>query len=256
MKQRSCTSILIKTLFFNFRAFRFKEAIKFPVLLYGRIEIEGVKRGSVVLTKMKAGCVKIGGGWHTDMFGYSNRYKSFIRLYGKLILGEGVIMQQGLLLSINQGAILKIGNNVRFNERVTIHSKMKIEIGDNCRVGWNTQILDTGFHYMVNKGRLTYRDAPVFLGHNVWVANSCSIMKGTWLPAYTVVASNSLVNKNYVELGEHYLIGGVPAKPIAEGVERLILRDSEVDKLFITPDDILYWDDIKEELNKEKYHKQ
>ena len=78
-------------------------------------------------------------------------------------------------------------------------------------------------------------------------------MKGTYLPAYTVVASNSLVNKNFKEIGEHCLIGGVPAKYITNGVERLLLKDKEIDKLFKDTDGILDYEEIKDELQKEKY---
>jgi hypothetical protein len=78
-------------------------------------------------------------------------------------------------------------------------------------------------------------------------------MKGTYLPAYTIVASNSLVNKNFKEIGEHCLIGGIPAKYITNGVERLLLKDKEIDKLFKNPDDIFDYEDIKDELHKEKY---
>ena len=89
---------------------------------------------------------------------------------------------------------------------------------------------------MINIGVLKYRNSTVFLDHNVWVANSCSIMRGSFLPAYTVVASNSLVNKNYSEIGEHCMIGGIPAKLITKGVERLLVRESAVDKLFKKPE--------------------
>lgn len=109
---------------------------------------------------------------------------------------------------------------------------------------------------MINKGKISFRHAPVVLEHNVWVANSVSIMKGAYLPAYTVVASNSLVNKNFSEIGEHCLIGGIPAKYITNGVERLLLKDAEVDKLFSNPEEVLEYDAIKQELEKEKYHKQ
>ena len=109
---------------------------------------------------------------------------------------------------------------------------------------------------MINKGKIAYRNAPVVLEHNVWVANGVSIMKGTYLPAYTVVASNSLVNKNYSEIGEHCLIGGVPAKYITNGVERLLIRDSEVDELFSSPEEILMYDAVKNEFEKPKYQKQ
>ena len=244
---------LAKTLYFNFRVFDFKTAIKLPVWLYGHIRLEGLHRGCVVLQRIKMGGVKIGGGWETDVFGRSNRYISVLRLQGKLVLGNDIAIQQGVVLSVTKNAILRIGNNSAFNERVTIHSKVSITINDNCRVGWNVQIFDTGFHYMINKGKLAYRNAPVVIENNVWVGNGVSIMKGTYLPAYTIVASNSLVNKNFKEMGEHCMIGGVPAKFITNGVERLLLKDKEIDKLFESADNILDYEKIKEELHKEKY---
>lgn len=247
---------LPKTIYFNIRVFGIRGALKLPVFLFGRIHIEGIRRGCVELQQVKTGGVRIGGGWETELCGFSNRYKSFLRINGKLVLGGDVIFHQGITLSIMKNATLRIGNNVRFNERVTIHSKDSITIGDKCRFGWNVQILDTAFHYMINKGKLAYRNAPVVLEHNVWVANSVSIMKGTYLPAYTIVASNSLVNKDFGDIGEHCLIGGIPAVFITNGVERLLLEDSEVDKLFHGPEEIMEYDTIKTELEKEKYHKQ
>ena len=244
---------LAKTLYFNFRVFNFKTAIKLPVWLYGHIQLEGLHRGCVVLQQAKTGGVKIGGGWASDVFGRSIRCISYLCLRGKLVLGTGIVMQQGVVLSVSNNAILKIGNNVVFNERVTIHSKVSITIKDNCRFGWNVQIFDTGFHYMVNKGKLAYRNAPVVIENNVWIGNSVSIMKGTYLPAYTVVASNSLVNKNFKEMGEHCMIGGVPAKFITNGVERLLLKDKEIDNLFKDDNKFIDYEEYKEELQKEKY---
>ena len=244
---------LTRTLYFNFRVFNFITAIKLPVWLYGHIQFGGLHRGCVVLQQLETGGVKIGGGWDSDVFGRSKRHISYLRIRGKLVLDKKITMQQGVTLSINNNAILKIGNNVVINERVTIHSKASITINDNCRIGWNTQIFDTGFHYMVNKGKLAYRNAPVVIENNVWVGNSVSIMKGSYLPAYTIVASNSLVNKNFKEMGEHCLIGGIPAKYITNGVERLLLLDGEIDKLFNSYDDVIDYEEVKEELNKEKY---
>ena len=80
-------------------------------------------------------------------------------------------------------------------------------------------------------------------------------MKGTYLPAYTIVASNSLVNKNFKEMGKHCMIGGVPAKYITNGVERLLLNDREIDKLFNGTNNIIDYEDIKEVLHKEKYQR-
>ena len=94
---------LSKTLYFNFRVFDLKTAIKLPVWLYGRIQLEGLYRGCVVLLHAKTGVVKFGGGWDSEVFGRSKRHISFLRLKGKLILGSGVVMPQGAVLSIDKG---------------------------------------------------------------------------------------------------------------------------------------------------------
>lgn len=245
---------LLKTLYFNFKVFDFKTAVKLPVWLYGSIYLEGLHAGCVELRKVKRGVVKIGGGWHTELLGYSNRHKSYLRICGKLVLGERIIILQGILLSVSKNAVLRIGNNVRFNERVIIHSKESITIDDNSGLGWNTQVLDTNFHYLINNGKLDYRNAPVFIGRNVWVANNVSIMKGAYLPDYTVVASNSLVNKSFKEIGDHCLIGGVPAKFLSSGVEWQLMKDLEIDKLFKDGNKVIDYEEYKDELQKEKYH--
>ena len=67
-------------------------------------------------------------------------------------------------------------------------------------------------------------------------------MKGVCLPAHSVVASNSLVNKDFSGSGERCLFGGVPAKCLKQNVERLICKDAEVDRLFArVSDDLVLW---------------
>lgn len=240
-----------KTLYFNFKVFGFRNAIKFPVFLYGKIELEGLYRGCIEIQHPRMGGVKIGGGWYTELFGYSNRFKSYLRIKGKLLCGNNITINQGAVISISENAVIKLGDNVRFSERVTLHSKNCIEISKDCLVGWNTQIIDTDFHYIIDNGKLKYRTKSVFLGQNVWLANGVSIMKGTRLPSNSVVASNSLVNKDFTETGECCLYGGVPAKCLKNNVERLLFNDKSVDKLFYHSGDLLDWDDVKDKLTKE-----
>ena len=78
-------------------------------------------------------------------------------------------------------------------------------------------------------------------------------MKGTCLPAYSVVASNSLVNKDFSGSGERCLIGGVPAKCLKQNVERLMCKDAEVDRLFAGFSSDLNYSEVKDELKKGQY---
>ena len=243
-----------KTLYFNFKVFGLRQAIRFPVFLYGKVQLEGLHKGCVeLLTNNRMGGVKFGGGWYTEIYGYSQRHKSFLRIEGKLVLGNDITINQGAVFSISRNAVVCIGDRVRFSERALLHSKESITIEDDCLIGWNTQIVDSDFHYIVNDGILKYRNAPVYLGRNVWLANGVSIMKGACLPAYSVVASNSLVNKDFSRSGERCLFGGIPAKCLKQNVERLICKDAEVDRLFAGVSSDLVYKDVEEELKKEQY---
>lgn len=193
---------ILKTLYFNFRVFKFREAVKLPVFLYDSIQLECLHKGCVKLKESKTGMVKIGGGDCTAMFGNSVLYKSYIRIEGELILSNNVTIAQGCIISICKGATVKIKNNVYINRNFKLHSKSQIIIEDNCRIGWDVQIIDTNFHYTVNNGKLYYRNGDIYIGHNTWITNSVSIMKGTYLPPYSVIASKSIVNKNLKEYGE------------------------------------------------------
>ena len=64
------------------------------------------------------------------------------------------------------------------------------------------------FNYSMSK--------PVSIGNFSWIGNRSTIGPGAKLPDYTIVASNSFVNKDFSSL-----IGGIPAKLIREGWTRV-----------------------------------
>lgn len=242
---------LAKTLYLNFKVFKLADAIKLPIFLYGDITLEGLHRGCIQLERNNTRSVVIGGGWHTDLLGNVKLHRTFLRIPGLLGLGADVRICQGCIISVNKDAELHIGNDVRININTKIHAKEKIHIGDHCRIGWESQIFDTNFHYTINNGKITKRTAPVVIEHNSWLANRVSVMKGTYLSAYSVVASNSVVSKNFREYGEKCLYGGAPAKYILKGVERLLIEgklERQIDSFFVDGKDVLDYTDIKEKI--------
>jgi acetyltransferase-like isoleucine patch superfamily enzyme len=46
-------------------------------------------------------------------------------------------------------------------------------------------------------------------------------MKGTITPNNTIIASNSLLNKNYIETPPYSVLAGTPAKLVKSGVKRI-----------------------------------
>jgi acetyltransferase-like isoleucine patch superfamily enzyme len=62
---------------------------------------------------------------------------------------------------------------------------------------------------------------PIEIGHNCWICYSSSISGGAKIPDFTIVASHSLVGKDFSDLNNGSLIGGIPAKLIANNIYRI-----------------------------------
>lgn len=93
---------------------------------------------------------------------------------------------------------------------------------------------------------ISYRHAPVCLSHHTWLANGVHVMKGTVLPAYSVVGSKSLVNRNMMEYGEKCLFAGTPAKYIHNNIERLFDKEKILDSCFSKGQHVISYDEVKE----------
>lgn len=89
--------------------------------------------------------------------------------------------------------------------------------------------MDTNFHYIINtdNGITTYPKEKIMIGKWSWVGNHTTIQKGTILPDYTIVGSNSLLNKDYSQVPSYSLMGGAPAKFIKTGLRRVFNVKSE-----------------------------
>lgn len=239
---------IVKSFYVNFRCFPFTKAWRFPILVFGKVGFEGLRKGCIQTKSFRTGAVHIGGGYHTEMFGYSSINKTYLKISGVLSLGDSVTIDQGCLISICSGAKVHIGDGVYINRNVKIHSKESIYIGDNTRIGWESQVFDTNFHYTLCHGRISRINKPVIINHNVWIGNRVTVSKGAILPAFSVVAAMSLVNKDFSNNGEACLFGGVPAKYITDDIKRLL----GVEPLFSR----LFKDDFKDSIELEEVEEQ
>ena len=64
--------------------------------------------------------------------------------------------------------------------------------------------------------------------------NNSTITKGVVLPDETIVASHSLVNKNYSDIGPYNMLAGVPAVVKKRGIRRIYdaEKEAQLDQLF------------------------
>lgn len=211
---------LWKSLFFNLKVFGIK-GCKLPILLFGKIDIQNVSKGCIELDTYKPFQIKIGGGNTCYVHGSRPHYTSIINIKGKVEIGERVTLCNGIVLGVGKYGNLTLNNHVFLHEKSRIYCENKIVIGEYCRISWESQIFDTNFHYTVKDGIITPKNAPIEIGHHTWIGNRVTISKGVVLPAYSVVSANSFINKSFANIEERSLIGGVPAKYITTGIERM-----------------------------------
>lgn len=222
---------LIKTIYFNFRSFPLKQAVKMPAYLYGRIDIVSLK-GSMIIsdTEILSGMLRIGYTW-----GFRSKWKTRFVNRGKIILkGKDFMLGRGGEISVLEGGCLEIGRNVQFAENVMIMCTKYINVGNNVRIAYNSQMFDSDFHYTISfeNKEIRPKQASIIIGDYNWIGNHTTIKKGTVTPAYTIVAASySVLTKDYTKVVPEYsIIGGCPAKLIASGYARTWNNEFEIIK--------------------------
>ena len=221
---------IFKTLWFNFRAFRIKDALKMPVLIgrgtilrnIGEIEISG---------KIRCALVTIG-------IMYIHNDHRFARIIwnnkGSIEIGGKVQIRTGTCICVGRKGKLHFGgiNTLGFNSM--IYAEKDIYIGENVGISWHVQIIDTDFHYMenVDTGEIKPKNAPVIIHDDVWIGNHASISKGVELAQGCIVASYSVVTKSCLE--PYTLMAGVPATCKRKGLREIrdFARQLELDEYF------------------------
>lgn len=227
-----------KTLVFNFCFFPFKSAIKLPVLCYGTVKLV-YGGGKIRMRDVRKGMLKIG----YDLTAYRSCGPTVIKLLKDSILcieGEVVVMQ-GASIVLGQGAKLTMKNHSTLGDRAEIICKKNVEIGEYSEITWDCQVTDFASHPIKDKKKGVYRNLfrPVKIGDYCWIGNRTTIQPGTHLPNRIIVASNSILNKDYIALGlqSYSLIGGMPARLIRNNVERNYENDSIIQTYFMRHDD-------------------
>ena len=212
---------VFKTLYLNFSLFSFAQALRFPVICYGKVRIRCLA-GEIRLKQLKKGIILIG----IDHAGYRTRATTTITLLeGSVINALGAVkICQGCSVLVGTDAKLELDDGVRLGDGAEIICKDSISLGRKVDVTWDCQITDFSSHPMRNikTGQFHSLTKPVKIGDYCWIGNRSTIMPGTVLPERVIVAANSLLNKDYIEKGilPFSVIGGMPAKLLNTDIER------------------------------------
>lgn len=211
---------ILATIRFNFHYFPFRQAIKIPVVLYHNIKFVRLTGSLSINSPIHFKMVQIGTHGY-DMF--PNRVTT-IDIAGALIFsGDQIRVGHGSLLRVEPGAELVFNKNTILGANNTIFCSKKIEFEENSLFSWDCQIMDSDTHHLkdIETGNLSECTKPILIGCDSWVGNHVIINKGTVIPQGTIVSSFSLCNKDYTDMGNNNVLGGVPAKLISKNKIRV-----------------------------------
>lgn len=129
-----------------------------------------------------------------------------IELHGKAVFGHGS------RICVGKEGVLSIGNNFINTAAMTIVCFRRITIGDDVTTSWNTLVMDTDFHHLIDtkSGEVKPCTKEIIIGSGVWLCTRSVILKGTSLPNGVVVAACALVSGRFDD--EDTIIAGNPAK--------------------------------------------
>ncbi|WP_321330197.1 hypothetical protein [uncultured Ilyobacter sp.] len=164
-----------KTIYFNFKYFKIKDAIKLPVIVSHKVKFDNLS-GKIELKKIKPAIVRIGFG---TVENYDFKYsRTVLDIQGKIIFNGKAKIGYGSRLSV-QG-ILEIGDKFQISAESTIICRKSVSFGNNNLISWENIIMDTDHHHIYNsEGVKINEDREILIGDNVWIGCRNIVLKGT-----------------------------------------------------------------------------
>lgn len=132
----------------------------------------------------------------------------------KLIVDGNVSICNGSRITIGNNATLTIGNGTYINENSRIMVFNEVNIGENCAIAWDVNIIDSDFHKINYK--TSVETTKINIGNNVWIGAKSIILKGLTIGDGAVISAGAIVTK---DVPPKCLVAGNPAKIIKENIE-------------------------------------
>lgn len=210
----------IATFYINLRCFPLRQALKFPFWAYGRPTIYSLA-GNMRIDgcKCKTGLIR----FNRTMVGAPNfqSVQSELNVNGTIIFQGNTLIGCGTKISVS--GVLTIGGDTKITDFVNVGCRCRIDIGERCRIVHKCQLLDSNYHYVANmqKGIVAPSRKPIKIGEGCWICNTSTITGGSVIPNFCIVASNSLVGKDFSEAPQGSFICGIPAKIVPAKMVRI-----------------------------------
>lgn len=210
---------IIKIIYINFHFLPFRQAIKFPIDIYGKLRIVNDSGKICINGDIWTGMIKLGSQGR-DMFPLD---PVILDIRGSLCFNGSFYIGCGSTIRVENNAKMSIGANSRFGAQTILFCEERINIGAQVEGSWRCQLMDTDRHEIIDRKNNTVLQSwkPIEIGDNVWIGNNVFINKGTRIPANIIIASKSLCNKDYSNVPAFSVLAGMPAKVVASDKQRI-----------------------------------
>lgn len=205
----------IKTIWFNYKALPFKQAVKLPfviayytnIIRVGRIKVEG----RITPFMISFGMIRLNTDSTSERIVFSNK--------GTIVFHGRAKFHSGAKINVRKDGFLSFGERNSIGSCTKIVCTRKISLGRDFRISWEGQLFDTDFHFLTNMstGKIYPREKPIIIGNEVFIGNRCTIGKGTTLPDGATVSCCSKVSGDFSKDGDYPLIVGNPATIVKIG---------------------------------------
>ena len=208
-----------RTVWINLRCLPLRQAIGLPVRIYGRVCLANLDGYIQLPNKAKLRIGRNGAGYVCAAPG-----RIAICYGGVWKVGTNIGISQGVSILIHCNAVFEMGDYSTIGDSAKVICYHHIKVGRHCDLTWESQTMDFNSHLTENiiGGGISQIIKNIEIGDYCWIGNRTTVMPGTRLPRRTIVASNSLLNKDYTTSIDSYsLIGGIPARLLRTGIRRI-----------------------------------
>jgi acetyltransferase-like isoleucine patch superfamily enzyme len=215
-----------KTLILNFRLLSFRQAIKFPVLVRGKLKIDSLQGKLLLNCPVSTGLILVGGDLDNMPIATST---TRILIAGRLIINGKLHLNHSANLVIWENATMELGSMVRIASGCLIKSTKYVKIDDYTAIASGCFLMDSNIHCVKDTitGIIKKVSQPIIIGKACWIGMNTSIMAGTVLPDHCITGRYTLLNKDYTNCGVGTMFAGTPARAVKENVQRIFNLDRE-----------------------------
>jgi serine acetyltransferase len=136
---------------------------------------------------------------------------TILKMHGEMHIGSYSRLWPNVKIScvgsLNEKALLHIGERVAIGDRSEIHVGKKVVIGNDVMISWDCVIMDRDYHGILG----AEKKEPVIIKDHAWIGCRAIILKGVTIGEGAIIAAGSVVTKDVLP---HTVVGGNPAKLI------------------------------------------